>query len=272
MIEKVTLAFFGGFLYASLVSFADTLAERTYYLWFSRERKKITSKWKKLFEGRSRCEHCHGYIKAIYLIPILGYFLSRARCRHCQWPIPIRHVVMEGVFFFYGAWLFATSQNHISQLIFALALPSLAIIWLTDRLFFLIPDLALLYLLFLGILDFSLRGDVFAMDHKKLLTLRATLDLSASIFWFLLFHLIRLLSGKKLGYADATLTLALSLLLGFSRALLLPTLAALLAILNYFLKHTGKKENRRIPFAPYLIMSTFFLKMVPERLLLKFFS
>lgn len=265
--EEIFVSFLFGFFLAAMVSFSDSLTLRTLSLWFSRERKKIPQKWKELFIGRSRCTYCFWEIKPLYLLPVLGFLLAQGKCQNCQRPIPLRHFFLELLFFGYGVFAILFKVPPIALLLFALSLPALAIIWVVDTKFLLIPDYPLFVLLILAITYFFLRGDVFTKEKAFLLHKRAFLDLALSSFWFLLFHLIRIISKKKLGFRDASLIFALSLFLGFPKSLFLPTLAALLGIFSYLLNNPKKPK---IPFAPYLILSMFLLFIVPDFLLLRF--
>ncbi len=44
---------------------------------------------------RSHCPHCKAQINAIFLIPLLGYALTRGRCAHCHKKIPLLYPVIE---------------------------------------------------------------------------------------------------------------------------------------------------------------------------------
>ena len=45
--------------------------------------------------GRSHCDRCGAPIGFIYLVPVVGYILSKGRCRNCGEKISSRHVVTE---------------------------------------------------------------------------------------------------------------------------------------------------------------------------------
>ncbi|HNE19534.1 MAG TPA: hypothetical protein PLF85_07435, partial [Turneriella sp.] len=74
--------------------------------------------------------------------------------------------------------------------------------------------------------------------------------------WYFLFHLLRVVSGYKLGLADVRLVLALGFLLGHPFALWLPGGAALLAIVFWLLRRYSvlvyAPSGEQIPFGVFL--------------------
>lgn len=257
-------AVLSGLLFASMISFADSFTLRVMHIWFSPERKKISGKWQTLFAGRSRCDVCRHPVAPLHLMPIFGFFLAGRKCSNCATPIPLRHPVLETVFFIYGCALFLLAPPT-AILTVALSLPALAVLTAVDFRYYLIPDATLAWLLILALGEmFLLRGDVFAFDSGRLLQPTALLDLAVPVSWFLVFHLIRILSGGRLGFADATLVLALGIGLGHRAALLLPTLAALLAIIVYAIRRRQPAKSvssfGKIAFGPYLAVSALLLR------------
>ncbi len=260
-------AVLSGFLFASMISFADSLTLRVLHIWFSRERKKIFNKWQTLFAGRSRCDVCRYPIRPLHIIPIFGFFLAGGKCSNCATPIPLRHPILEIIFFFYGGILFLLVPPT-EVVAVACALPALAVLAVIDFRYYLIPDATLAWLLVLALVEmFLLRGDVFALERGRLLQPIALLDLTVPVSWFLVFHLIRILSGGRLGFADATLVLALGIGLGHRAALLLPTLAALLAIMVHGFRRLQAEKSMfgsgKIAFGPYLAVAALLLRLWP---------
>ncbi|GAB4444516.1 MAG: hypothetical protein OHK0011_26550 [Turneriella sp.] len=82
------------------------------------------------------------------------------------------------------------------------------------------------------------------------------LDLAVAFVWYFLFHLLRVVSGYKLGLADVRLVLALGFLLGHPYALWLPGFAALLAIFFWLLRRYSvliyAPSGEQIPFGVFL--------------------
>ena len=92
------------------------------------------------------------------------------------------------------------------------------------------------------------------------------LDLAVAFLWYAIFHLLRILSGYKMGAADVPLVLALGFLLGHPWAIFLPGLAAFLAIGFYLLRRRSiliyAPSEKQIPFGVFLGMGYLFLALV----------
>lgn len=45
--------------------------------------------------ARSKCPSCQTTLKALDLIPVLSWILSKGRCRHCKQAVSIRYLLIE---------------------------------------------------------------------------------------------------------------------------------------------------------------------------------
>ncbi|TLX16906.1 A24 family peptidase [Rhizobium sp. MHM7A] len=102
---------------------------------------------------RSHCENCKETLRAVDLIPILGWVLTKGRCRHCHHPVPVRYPFTEallGAVSVAFAWAFFPD---IQTTILVLGLIwSLVVISAIDLSINIIPDELTTPLLFLGLL------------------------------------------------------------------------------------------------------------------------
>ena len=48
--------------------------------------------------GRSFCPQCGAALTAGDLVPVFSWLFLRGRCRHCRAPIPVRYLLVEGLF------------------------------------------------------------------------------------------------------------------------------------------------------------------------------
>ena len=240
-------------IFAVWHSFSDALAWRIWQAWYSPGRKKIHHKVSFVLGARSRCEYCAAPIPWYGLIPVAGYFLLRGRCHNCSRRISPRFPAFELFALVYGALLgsFLVSPGE-----FLTALIGYTLVWIiisNDYRSLLIPTEAILALFFVALANLLLvrYPRWFAMQNLSL-----GLDLAVAFVWYFLFHLLRVVSGYKLGLADVRLVLALGFLLGHPFALWLPGFAALLAIVFWLLRRYSvliyAPSGEQIPFGVFL--------------------
>jgi len=273
------MAILSGVLFAAWQSFSQSFTHRIFESWYSKRRKKIPEKWRFVLQTRSHCDSCQHTLPAYGLIPVLGYFLVKRKCSHCLRSVPSYHPIVEACAFVAG---FAVGWMQVSPAWLSITLISYTLILLivkTDFFHMLIPTEAILGLLVLGLTEtLFLRHGFFpatGMAYRDTISWWYTLgsanldllfDLGGAIIWYLLFHLIRTLSRHQMGLADVRLVLALGLLLGHPYSIFLPTLAAGLGIIFYFLRKKSvliyAPSVQKIPFGVFLGMGYLILRAV----------
>jgi leader peptidase (prepilin peptidase)/N-methyltransferase len=242
-----------GILFAVWHSFADALAWRIYTAYYSPRRKTVEKKLSFILYQSSRCEHCSAHLPWYSLIPVAGFFLRRGRCHNCTRPISWRFPVFESFALLYGI---AMGFMNAAPGEFAVILVAYLLIWIVitvDYHVLLIPTEAILGLLLLGIFNLL----VVRYPHWFLFNnFDLALDLAVSFVWYFFFHLLRILSGYKMGLADVRLVLSLGFLLGHPYAIYLPGFAAALAIGFYLLRRRSiliyAPSETQIPFGVFL--------------------
>lgn len=240
-------------IFAVWHSFSEALAWRIWTAWYSPRRKSITHKNAFIFGARSQCEFCAAAVPWYGLVPVVGFFLLHGRCQNCGRRIPLRFPVFELLAAGYGLLLgfFLPSPAE-----FAVALIVYTLVWIVmsnDYRSMLIPTEAILGLLVVALANLLLVRYPQWFEWRDL---ALGLDLAVSFVWFFLFHLLRVVSGYKMGLADVRLVLALGFLLGHPLALYLPGLAAALAIGFYLLRRNSvlvyAPSETQIPFGVFL--------------------
>jgi prepilin signal peptidase PulO-like enzyme (type II secretory pathway) len=242
-----------GILFAVWHSFSDALAWRIYTAYYSPRRKTIPKKLPFILSQSSLCEHCSAPVPWLGLIPIAGFFFLGGKCRNCTRAISWRFPVFEALALLYG---FFIGLLNVAPGDFAVILAGYALLWIVitvDYRMLLIPTEAILGLLVLGILNLLvIRYPQWFLFNS----LDLALDLAVSFVWYFFFHLLRILSGYKMGLADVRLVLALGFLLGHPFAIYLPGFAALLAIVFYLLRRRSiliyAPSETQIPFGVFL--------------------
>lgn len=252
-----------GTIFATWHSFSDALAWRIYTAWYSPRRKTITGKAGFLLGGNSRCEYCDARIPWYGLIPVIGFFLVNRRCFHCTRPLSWRFPAFEATAFAYG---FVIGFRNSGPQVFAILLLAYVLVWIiitVDYRVLLIPTEAIWGLLVLGLFDILVFRHPQWYDFQSI---DLALDLTVAFTWYAFFHLLRILSGYRMGLADVRLVLALGFLLGHPFALYLPGLAAGLAIIFYMLRRRSlliyAPSETQIPFGVFLGTGFFLLSLV----------
>jgi len=242
-----------GILFTVWHSFADALAWRIYTAYYSPQRKHIPQKLSFILQQSSRCEACSAKVPWYGLIPVAGFFIVRGRCGNCTRPISKRFPAFEITAFVYGIVIGFLNLNPGD---FGVLLAAYVLLWIVitvDYRMLLIPTEAILGLLVLGVFDLLVirYPQWFLFNSYDL-----GLDLAVSFVWYFFFHMLRILSGYKMGLADVRLVLALGFLLGHPFAIYLPGFAAALAIIFYLLRWRSiliyAPSETQIPFGVFL--------------------
>ena len=105
---------------------------------------------------RSRCMSCHNNIPYIYLIPILGYFLSKKQCIYCHTPIPKLFPIFEALGGISGFFISYFSSSFYHSCIQLLIISTLLLLSLDDCDTHWIHDEDLIFLAVIETLDLLL--------------------------------------------------------------------------------------------------------------------
>ena len=206
-----------------------------------------------IVKGRSYCDNCHTTLNALDLIPIFSYIFLGGRCRYCKTKISPMNLISEialGTLFALGYYLYGFSYELYAYLIIT---SLLLIIFVSDFKYLVILD----YPLFLGvILILILKYIYFGFDGFKN-------ALISGVFLVVLLLLIKVVGDKvfkreSLGWGDVKLVLFMGVVLGIRLGLTSMVGASFMA-LPYATYYVAKKDEREIPFGPFLILSVFII-------------
>jgi len=201
--------------------------------------------------GRSRCDGCGIKLRARELIPVVSFLWQKARCRSCgavlSWQYPLVEAGTAFAFLFL-AWRFLpfASAGWWPVLVFFLAFPAVAaliVLIVSDLKFQILPDGAVVTLLFFGLAAGIARGTLLV-------------DTAAALAFALFFAALWFFSGGRwMGFGDAKLILATSLMVGFPASIAAFLFSFWLGgIVGVALLALGKKGlQSRIPFGPFII-------------------
>lgn len=206
-----------------------------------------------IIKGRSYCDNCHTTLKALDLIPIFSYIFLGGKCRYCKNKIPIVNLLSEislGVVFALGYHLYGFSYELYAYLIIA---SLVLIIFVSDFKYLVILDFPLyicvILILVLKFIYFGLNGFINALISGVVLVL-----------FLLIIKLVgdKVFKRESLGWGDVKLASFMGVVLGIRLGLTSLVLGSFIA-LPYAIYYVIKKQEKEIPFGPFLILSVFIL-------------
>ncbi len=207
----------------------------------------------------SRCLDCGYRLRWYDLIPLVSWLVLRGRCRKCRKPIgymePLIELGLAVVFVFsYILWPYQliTVADVVRLVIWLSACVALAILFVYDTKWLLLPDIANYTVVIFGVINSIM---LISLSSDRLGQLISVISSIATLSG--LYFVIYLVSkGKWVGFGDVKLGLGLGLVLADWRLALLALFTANLVgcviVIPAMLAHTLKRDSH-IPFGPLLI-------------------
>ncbi|NQU27692.1 MAG: prepilin peptidase [Candidatus Marinimicrobia bacterium] len=200
---------------------------------------------------RSYCPNCRQPIPIYRNIPIFSFLVQRGKCADCSAKISWQYPLVELINGIIWGWSFSVNDPASAIYLAALGSILLAIAWI-DYQHLIIP---------LSLNIGALLIVVFAIAFKLIYWRVALWGMLAGIgIPAVIVGMIYISSGKiGMGLGDIQLGLILGLWLGPIGIVMTLLLASMLTIIIWGILHfkTGWDKNRPLPFAPYLIISSF---------------
>lgn len=225
----------------------------------------------KSLRGRSHCQSCFKALTVFELIPVFSYISQKGKCRSCAASLSLQYPMVESgtaIAFFFTTWLLTDNFFYLDYLVIAkiilafVGISASLVILVSDIKYKVIPDGALLFLLPIGFIA-SFWGEIFQSSNEEIFLNISRdefwYDLSAAIILFFLFASMWFFSrGTWMGFGDAKLIFATSLIIGFPASLVAFLLSfwlgSLAAIIILLLKMRGLRDQ--VPFGPYILLGT----------------
>lgn len=215
---------------------------------------------KDIVHDRSECVHCHHKLSGLDLIPIFSWIALGGKCRYCKKPISAQYPIVEAavMLYFVGSFLLwpVPLEGAHAWIDFSLWLSygvGLAILFVYDLKWYLLPDKVVWPLVVLGAVDFINTG---LWQHWPVEQFVVEALLAVAVIAGVYYALYVLSRGKWVGFGDVKLGLFMGLALGWQAGLvclLLANLIGCIVIIPGLV--TGKlKRDSRIPFGPFLIL------------------
>ncbi len=212
-----------------------------------------------IVKGRSYCDNCHTTLKALDLIPIFSYVFLGGKCRYCKSKISIVNLLSElalGILFALGYYLYDISYELFAYMIIT---SLVLIIFVSDFKYLVILD----YPLFIGvIIILILKYIYFGFEGFKY-------ALISGLFLVLLLLFVKLVGDRvfgreSLGWGDVKLASFMGVVLGIRLGLASLVLGSFIA-LPYATYYVSKKQEKEIPFGPFLIFSVLIIFMFMDQ-------
>ena len=236
-----------------------------------------------LLVPRSHCPACKTPVRALHLIPILGWLLARGRCAACGAAVSPRYPIVEALtatLFALAAVKFGAGWPLAGVLLLIAFLVALAFIDLDTQF---LPDQLTLPLVWAGLamsLFFGPSRDDLAATGGSASGIASTLPpplpdavlgaIAGYLVLWAVHHAFRLATGREgMGYGDFKLLAALGAWLGWQALLPIVLIASVAGALVGIALMVGKGHGRDhpIPFGPFLAVAGWVVLMWGDALL-----
>lgn len=230
---------------------------------------------------RSHCPHCKKKIRWFDNIPLLSFIILAAKCRDCgekiSWQYPVTEFLIGVVFVLIGNYFFSSYDSSSWLLVgyYMVVFSLLAIIFIYDLKYMEIP----MVILWIGVAVtavYFLAADWQSFSTAlSLLDLRTVSGVLGGLVAFMFFFALAAYSKETwMGYGDAYIGMLIGFIVGWPNVIWTLMLSfAIGAIISVGLILLRKKTMKsQVPFAPFLIVGTFLVIILPEALpVLKYF-
>jgi leader peptidase (prepilin peptidase)/N-methyltransferase len=202
---------------------------------------------KSVIHPPSSCSSCGRRLKAIDMIPVLSYLISRGKCRYCGVSYSPLYACGEAATGILYLWIYMrfgwTEETAIGLLLASLSV----IVTISDLKFMLIPNKVLLFFAPLFVVMSLLHSDLPIWKHL----------LGAGVGGGIIL-LIVLLSRGGMGMGDAKLLALFGWIVGFPYVIMALILASLAGTLvgGTLLLLGIVKRKQPVPFGPFLALGS----------------
>lgn len=209
---------------------------------------------------RSHCSKCNHILSWYELIPIVSYIMQGGKCKNCHTKLPISYMLIEilsGTLFALSYYLYGFNYEFFMSIIIS---SLLIIIYVSDFKYLIINDEPLIIAITLSIItNFIFLG-----------TIKGLYLIISGLVMFIFMYLVKLFGDKafkreSLGGGDIKLAFFIGCTLGLRLAFVSLIIASFLA-LPYASYYVVKKQEREIPFGPFLITGVLITFMLSNQI------
>lgn len=201
----------------------------------------------------SHCPNCDTPLRWYDNIPVFSYLFLKGKCRYCSTSISSKYPIVEFLNAIIYLILFYYFHLSIDFIFYALISSTLIVITYIDLEEMIIPDVLVLIILGLSVVQKSLNYFINSVSFNIFGSLLGLILAGG------LFLLIVVLSRGGMGGGDVTLIGVLGFVLGVKNILLTIFLSFILgALISIFLLASKLKTRKDpIPFGPFIILGFF---------------
>ncbi len=232
----------------------------------------------------SHCPGCGRALKWWEMAPIVSYLALGGKCRQCGARIPLRVWLVEliaALLFAFLFWRYGPTPKLLIYTVYSCILLTITVIDLEHKLILNVVIWPAIVLALLLIPVRRLVGDV-PFAHVSLVAalmpegikltvgqLAALSQLAGGLAAFLVFFIVWIISPQGMGDGDVRLSLFIGLITGFPGALVAVFSSFVLGGVISILLLVSGLANRKtaIPFAPFLVVTTFAVMLYGDALL-----
>ena len=201
---------------------------------------------KKTLWGRSECPYCHHTLRAIDIVPILGFAVNKGKCHFCSEKISIRYPVVEiigGLSFVIGYYMFGFSWQYFAYLIVFSVL-------IVEALMDIEKQIVMDRIWIIGLVPLI----VLRIVQKEFFTYLLSSAVLFSTMFLISWVGQKIYKKEALGGGDVKLFI----FIGFALTWILGLLSIFFASLFGFIYGITRKDknNREIPFVPFISTGT----------------
>ena len=209
---------------------------------------------------RIHCSKCNYILSWYELIPIVSYIIQRGKCKNCHTKLSISYMLIEilsGILFALSYCLYGFNYEFFMSIIIS---SLLIIIYVSDFKYLIINDEPLIIAITLSIItNFIFLG-----------TIKGLYLIISGLVMFIFMYLVKLFGDKafkreSLGGGDIKLAFFIGCTLGLRLAFVSLIIASFLA-LPYASYYVVKKQEREIPFGPFLITGVLITFMLSNQI------
>ena len=211
-----------------------------------------------IIKPRSFCISCNKSIKWFHNIPVFSFLFLKGKCGFCKKKISWTYPLIEITAAISLVILYCYFQTiHLEFIFLSFFFLSLIILFFCDFKFFLLPNMVVFFLFFVGFVRCLVAPDstFFSSSISSLIGFIA--GIGFLYFFAKAYQLLRKKEGMGMG--DVKLLGALGLWLGWQSLFFIIIVSALLGILaGLSAVALGKMEiQNRIPYGCFLVLATF---------------
>ena len=208
----------------------------------------------------SHCVKCNHRLSYLDLIPLFSFLFLKGKCRYCHKKISIKYPLFELITAISFCACYTKFNLSLDFLLAILFVSVLIIITVSDIEEYIIPDSALLIGGILILIVQIIKYKTFVVENLVYAALSFGIMYGLKLIGNYLFK------RESMGDGDIKLMGLIGLVLGFKEAILCIFASAYLGLPYALYVTLSKKENKELPFGPFLSLAAFILLLIDIKL------